>query len=559
MKLVTVAEMRSIEQRANEDGYPFATMMERAGAALAAVVQQRAPRASRILVLAGPGNNGGDGLVAARLLAQGGFAVQVCLWQRQGLESDDLYAQATSAGAKFFQWTDATALNRLNEAVEHSDVIVDALLGTGFHGSLRNGADALLLAVQTALTRRRTLAAPLLQPVEPGADCPDEAAPAPRPLVVAADLPSGMEADSGAIAEQALVADVSVAFGFAKRGHLRQPGVDAVGQLIVADIGVSPNYASAVATAVTTPAEVKECLPPRRSDAHKGTHGKVLVIAGSANYVGAPGLAARAAYRSGAGLVTLAIPAALQAPLASQLPEATYVAMPSDMGVIAPQAMSVLAQTLPGYSVMLLGPGLSQEKPARGFVEALLQHERQGARTTLGFLHQPPAEPASLELPPTVIDADGLNILAQIPNWSTLLPENTVLTPHPGEMARLMGDAPWAQESDRVEQARIAAEQWGCTVVLKGAFTVVASPGEVTQVIPFAEPALATAGTGDVLAGTIAGLIAQGLKGHAAAACGAYLHGLAGRIWAQAHGSAGLLAGELADLLPTARQRVLQA
>ncbi len=554
MKLVTVQEMKDIERAADRAGLPYAEMMERAGGAVAQAVICRCESSGRvILVLVGPGNNGGDGLVAGRILADAGHEVHVYLWKRPEMGDDEHLAQVSQAGATIHSHSSDPSLNTLNDIATRADVIIDALLGTGAKGALRDGAGEILTTISTAVSQRRALPGRTPCPV---GYAPGGCQPAKVPLIVAVDVPSGLDADTGEIDPRALHADICITFAYPKRGHFIFPGAAHVGELFVANLGTQEQLADAVQSSVVTDREIQSRLGARPPDAHKGSFGKVMVVAGSSNYVGAPALAARAAYRSGAGLVTLATPGPLHTALASHLPEATYLTLPSDMGVIAPPAVSLLADSLPGYDVLLLGPGLTQEEPARGFVRTLLERHEKSASKAIGFIRPAREEREAITLPATVIDADGLNLLAGIPSWPALLPERTVLTPHPGEMARLLSDDPLAGERDRVLVAATAAEKWGCTVVLKGAYTVVASPGHDAEVIPFAEAALATAGTGDVLAGTVAGLLAQGLSCHDAAVCGAYVHGLAGVLWARDHGHAGMLAGDLADLLPIARRAI---
>lgn len=555
MKLVTVQEMKEIEQATDQAGLPYAEMMERAGSAVARAVISRCGASGRvILVLAGPGNNGGDGLVAGRILADAGNEVHVYLWKRSEAHDDERLADAIEAGATIHSYSSDPSLNTVSGIAMRADVIIDALLGTGAKGALRDGAAEILAAISTLVSQRRAL--PEKSPVSVS-EIPALQQPPKVPLIVAVDVPSGLDADTGEIDPRALHADICITFAYPKRGHFFFPGAAHIGELSVADIGTAEELASAVTCAVATHSAIRSRLGPRPLDAHKGSFGKVLVVAGSSNYIGAPALAARAAYRSGAGLVTLAAPGPIHTALASQLPEATYLTLPSDMGVIAPQAVPLLVASLPGYNALLLGPGITQEDPARDFVRTLLERHEKSASKAIGFIRPAREERERITLPATVIDADGLNLLARIPAWPNLLPERTVLTPHPGEMARLLSDDPLAGERDRVRVAATAAERWGCTVVLKGAYTVVASPGHDTEVIPFAEAALATAGTGDVLAGTVAGLLAQGLSCHDAAVCGAYIHGLAGVLWARDHGHAGMLASDLADLLPEARHVIL--
>jgi NAD(P)H-hydrate epimerase len=551
MKIVTAQEMRQIEQAANASGLGYGQMMEHAGHGVAAAIRARiGDRQARVLILVGPGNNGGDGLVAARHLHAWGHTVRLVLWRRA--QEDDPLLEAVRALGLAIEPFDAHNLAGLRQAVRASDVIVDALLGTGATGALRGGVETLLEAVGAELASLRGAQESALL-VRVGG-IPPQAAPARGPLVVAVDLPSGLDADTGAVDERTLSADLCIALAYPKRGHFRYPGAARVGELVVAEIGLDPALAEDVSLACATPELVGALLPARPREAHKGTFGKALIVAGSINYVGAPALAAEAAYRVGAGLVTLAAPGAIHGALAARLGEATHLILPHDMGVLAPLAVPVLAEAVEQYRVMLLGPGLGQEEQTRAFVEALLRGARQAKRQPIGLIPHRAIEQPSFALPPLVVDADGLNLLAQGDGWWQWLPRDTVLTPHPGEMARLLGGEIAQVNADRVATARDAAHKWGCTVALKGAYTVVAAPDGATTVIPYATPALATAGTGDVLAGAIAGLMAQGLAGAQAALCGAYLHALAGALWQQEHGEAGLLAGELGAYLVRARQ-----
>ncbi|MCA9976467.1 MAG: NAD(P)H-hydrate dehydratase, partial [Anaerolineales bacterium] len=247
-------------------------------------------------------------------------------------------------------------------------------------------------------------------------------------------------------------------------------------------------------------------------------------------YWGAPVLAARGAYRVGAGLVALAVPERIRATIAAQIPEATYPAV-REQHLLGVESARLLLKQIGRYKALLIGPGLGD---AAEFMEVLCR----------------PDGPVP-GLPPLVVDADGLNLLARMANWPQRLPAHTVLTPHPGEMARLLGVE--TLPADRIELARTQAAAWGHVVVLKGAYTVVAAPNGRCHIIPFANPILGTAGSGDVLAGVIAGLLAQGLAAYEAAVLGAYLHGAAGQLASAKMGDAGLLAGELADWLPQVR------
>jgi NAD(P)H-hydrate epimerase len=284
-----------------------------------------------------------------------------------------------------------------------------------------------------------------------------------------------------------------------------------------------------------------------------------LIVAGSVNYVGAAALAGAGASRVGAGLVTLALPMPIQPAVAASLTEATYLLLPHDLGVIASSAVDVLQQKLDDYDALLMGPGLTQEKETITFVQDLLGLEAPERRGQIGFLaNTRQADPEQPDLPPLVVDADGLNALAQVSGWHEHLPPGTILTPHPGEMARLMGEGATTKDvqADREGVARRMAEEWGVVVVLKGAFTVVAAPDGRLMVAPFANPGLATAGSGDVLAGAIVGLRAQGLAAFEAAVAGVYLHGLAGELARGDLGDMGVVAGDLPCRLPLALQRI---
>jgi len=300
---------------------------------------------------------------------------------------------------------------------------------------------------------------------------------------------------------------------------------------------------------VVTPEMVRGWLPARPPDAHKGTFGRALIVAGSANYTGAARLAGAAAVRTGAGLVTVALPASIHRAVAATLSEATYLLLPHELGVLAEPAVEVLAEQAGRYDAMLLGPGLGQEKETAEFLTALL---RGRERRPVGFLRTGETAVQPIPLPPLVVDADGLNLLARMDGWPTRIPSGSILTPHPGEMARLMGCSVADVQADRVAVARRQAREWGHVVVLKGAFTVVAAPDGRTVLEPFANPALATGGTGDVLAGIIVALRAQGLGPFEAAAAGAYLHGLTGELARRHLGAAGVAAGDLPPLIPQA-------
>ena len=352
--------------------------------------------------------------------------------------------------------------------------------------------------------------------------------------VLALDVPTGIDAETGDADANALDADVTVTFGFPKHGHFRFPAAAHVGSLVVADIGVPDALADDVTEEVVTAGWARAHLPQRPLDAHKGSFGRVLALAGSRSYVGAAYLACMGAARSGAGYVTLAVTPVVQALVSGRLTESTYLLLPDDGdGVADPEAAGTLRNAISVCDALLVGCGLGQNDTTRLLLDRLL------------------LSPAPLPLP-VVIDADALNFLASTSGWWERLRADVVLTPHPGEMARLMKCGIAEVESDRIGVARRAAAEWGVTVLLKGAFTVAASPDGLVRVLPFANPALATAGTGDVLAGCVAGLLAQGLPPFDAASLGAFLHAAAGQLAAEEIGEAGVIASDLLPLLPKA-------
>jgi len=547
MKVVTVDEMRRVEAASDAAGHSYAAMMEQAGRAVAeATIVRRDVRDKGVLVLVGPGNNGGDGLVAARYLAEAGAHVTCYLLKPREAAQDKNLRLVQERGLEIVLAGEDEDWARLQHLVQEADVVVDALLGTGTSLPVRGTLAGLLSQVGQTLSARRQPLHERLSSLVP----PTLPASRNRPFVVAVDGPSGLDYDSGALDKAAIPADLTVTFACPKVGHFRFPTAGVLGELVVADIGTDPALAADVTLEVVTPEMVREWLPPRPLDAHKGTFGKALIVAGSVNYTGAAYLAGAAATRAGAGLVTLALPAAIHAAVAARLTEATYVLLPHELGVIAAEAAHVVAERMKGYNALLVGPGLGHERETATFVEQLLSGA--GGRRRLGFAGTEESEAPPCVLPPLVVDADGLNILASMENWPKRLPPMSILTPHPGEMARLTGCTVHEVQADRVAVAQSQAAAWGQVVVLKGAHTVVAAPDGRTAIEPFANPGLAKAGTGDVLAGTIVALRAQGWAAFEAAAAGAYLHGLAGELARAEIGAAGMVAGDVLAHLPQA-------
>ena len=516
MKVLTSAQMRRVEDSCAAAGISPGMLMDNAGRRVAQVVNDLLGGSSKaVLVLVGPGNNGGDGLVAARYLHELGHKVIVYLAAGRP-EKDDNLALVRDRGVKTIEGTDE-ALGYLDESLMSSDVVIDAIFGTGKTRPVTGLIADILDKVAEVKARR------------------------PQMKIVAVDLPSGLSADTGAVDKSCLYADYTITLGFPKVGLFNMPGAERVGRLTVADIGIPPSLVDGGVAELIGESWVRSLLPPRPLTGNKGSFGKVMVFAGSANYVGASYLASSGALRVGAGLVTLAISAALQPMLASKSAEITYLPLPeSKSGPAQPDAAALISSSLSGYGVLLIGCGLGKDEEMARTVKSLLTG---GVRSSLAC----------------VIDADALNILSGISDTERVwrrLPADAILTPHPGEMSRLTGMPIDEIQRDRVAVAERMAGRWRKHVVLKGAYTVIAAPDGRVAVSPFANAALASAGTGDALAGAIAGLVAQGLPPFEAAVAGVYIHGRAGEMALRELGDAGVLAGDIVSRLPVAIKEV---
>ena len=508
MKIVTSDQMRRIEARSEQAGVSTDTLMENAGLAVARRVRHHLGPLTGvpIVVLVGPGNNGGDGLVMARHLHRWGARVVVYIC-RDRREPDPKLDIVRDMGLSVLHASQDDGLTRLKESLASAHMVVDAVLGTGRVRPIEGTMKEIFLALNETKTKRASL------------------------RILAMDLPSGLNADSGASDRVCPVSDVTVTLGYPKAGHYAFPGADKVGILEIEDIGIPSGLDDDVALELMTPIWAGATLPQRPSAAHKGTFGKTMVVCGSRNYVGAAYLAATAATRVGAGLVTVAIPQGLQMEVAAKATEPTYLLLPElSPGVVSSEAAALISDNLSGYQALLIGCGLGPAPGTREMVESLLYSD------TL--------------LPPTILDADGLNILSITDGWWEKFTDRAIVTPHPGEMSRLTGESGGLVGRDRVGLAIESARKWNKVVALKGAHTVVAFPNGRTMLSPFSNPGLASAGTGDVLAGAIAGLLSQGLRLEDAAALGVFIHGQAGEEVRQRLGDTGMVAGDLLPELP---------
>ena len=531
MKLVTVSQMQAIEREADAYGLTYDQMMQNAGQGLADTLLElyTGEEELEIVGLVGAGNNGGDALVALTALVTEGWKAKAYLAKRK---KDDLVKQFMEAGGEILSGDDA--FEKLAAAIDDSDVLLDGVLGTGIKLPLKKDVAELLAQVNDILDGLET-----------------------TPLVVAVDCPSGVDCDSGEAAEETIAADITVTMAAVKQGFVKLPAFEYVGELQVVDIGL-PAELKALTDLQTEVAEeeiIAGFLPERPLDSHKGTYGTALIVAGSVNYTGAAVLAGEAAYRAGAGLVTLAIPSSLHSALAHQLPEATWILLPHEMGNISEGAADPLAKKLERATAMLIGPGLGTQDTTKLFVENVISGKvsQKKSAARIGFIHDEGKSSAEKNgtLPPLVIDADGLNLLAKIKDWPTALPSQAILTPHPGEMSTLTGLSKEVIQDDRQSIARQYAKTWGHVIVLKGAFTVIAAPDGRMTVIPVASAALARAGTGDVLAGIIVGLRAQGIDAYEAAVAGAWIHAQAGLYASDDLGTtASVMASDVLNSIP---------
>ncbi|MDP6455646.1 MAG: NAD(P)H-hydrate dehydratase [SAR202 cluster bacterium] len=505
MKIVTIEEMRAIEDRSEEAGVSKDTLMENAGQAVARSVRHHYGPLTGVpvFVLVGSGNNGGDGLVAARHLDMWGARVEVCLC-RDRRAPDPKLDVVRKQGIRVTSASDDPDLSNLTNLLSSAHVVIDSILGTGRARPIEGTVKAILQALKEAQSRTQL-------------------------KVVALDVPTGLNADTGEVDPSTPRADLTISFGYPKRGHYAYPGSEYLGRLEVANIGLPAGLDDDVTLELITDEWARDRLPNRPANSHKGTFGRTMVIAGSRNYLGAAYLAATSATRVGSGLVTVAIPESLRAAVAAKAIEPTFLPLPeSSPGIVSPDAADLVFDSLPAYNSLLVGCGMGQESDTKQFIERLLL--------------------SGHDLPPTVVDADGLNTLSQVDNWWTRLPDDAILTPHPGEMGRLTENS--SRNQDRIATATMAATQWNKTVILKGAHTVIGYPDGNVMVSPFSNPGLATAGTGDVLAGAIAGLVSQGLSLSDASALGVYLHGLAGERVRDALGDTGMIASDLLSVLP---------
>lgn len=513
MKIVNTQQMKELELQAESRGLPSSVLMENAGKASAEQLK-KAYRLSgkEILMLVGPGNNGGDGLVAARYLHKDNTRITIALGSPRKPPDKNLDLVQQNNIAVIDAWKDFRSLEK---ALADADIVIDALFGTGKARPIEGIYKSMLEKLREQKRRNPSI------------------------KIVSLDLPSGLDADTGSVDSSICPADMTITMAFPKKGFFSVPGAEYLGQLITVDIGIPPDLAENINTELLDASWVRVQLPARPIGAHKGTFGKVMVVAGSSRYFGAPYLACAGAYRAGAGLVTLASTQRIIEITGSKSVETTYLPLPeSQEGNIDSRSTKVISVNLESYDTLLIGPGIGTNKETSLFLQDILS--------------SPGISRISL-----VLDADALNIIASNkPGWWRDFSSKVILSPHPAEFSRLTGLNVADIQKNRMETTKEYAIKWNKIIVLKGAFTVIAAPQGQTIISPWANPALATAGTGDVLAGIIAAFLAQGVQPFASAALGVYIHGLAGELVREEIGDSGAIASDLLPKIPLAIKKI---
>jgi ADP-dependent NAD(P)H-hydrate dehydratase / NAD(P)H-hydrate epimerase len=508
MIIVTASEMQQIDRRTIEEfGIPGMVLMENAGRGATHFLLEQFPdlKNQRIGVLSGRGNNGGDGFVIARYLKQKGLAVSVYLLADSGKVQGDAAANLRflkPLSIPLVELPDAASFSRLKSELTGLDVWVDALLGTGLKSDVKG-------YFKTVIEFINELNKP----------------------VFAVDIPSGLNSDTGHACGACIRARATATFAFAKIGHMVYPGADLTGALEIVDIGIPPPIVEAVRPKqfLLTARRIRSYFKPRPPDAHKGRTGHLLVIAGSTGKTGAAAMTCHSALRAGAGLVTLGIAESLNPILEAGMLEAMTAPLPeSRAGIITESAAAAIRNLMAGKKCLAIGPGLGQEPETGELVRRIIKDSEI----------------------PVVVDADGINHLAGRLEILQRTKAPVILTPHPGEMARLVDAEVSTVQSDRVKCAREFAVGCRVHVVLKGARTVIAHPDGRVFINPTGNSGMASGGMGDVLTGIIAGMVTQGFSPETASHAGTYLHGAAADTLAEAIGPYGFLAGDVIKAIP---------
>ncbi len=506
MRLLNVETMKSLEDTANEAGYSYDEMMYKAGIGVAKKINSRFFRDedSTIIGLVGGGNNGGDTLVALSEVKKWGWQVFALLVKERKSE-DPLLRAFLECGGSLLK---ATGTDFSEFAKIKNGILLDGVYGTGFHLPMAKRDEEILITVKVQL---------------------------PGFTVIAVDCPSGVDCQTGETAPATLRASMTICLEAVKTGLMTPSAFPYCGEIETVDLGLSEYSAkgSSDDEMVVGIEDIRKLIPMRDDFSHKGTYGKLIVAGGSVNYPGAPILASRGAYAVGTGLVQTAVPEPVYLAAAASNLELTWLILDDTDGVISESAEDTLKEYAAQAQCIVLGPGIGREDTTARFIHKMLFSSAENVRTVpAGFIGvgNDKTKKEKHDLPPMVIDADSLTLISREKDWPQKIQTKVVLTPHPGEMATLTGLPIEEIQAQRIETARKFARLWQQTVVLKGGLTVVASEDGKVGIIPVATSALAKAGTGDVLAGMIGGLIAQGLALWDAAAAGAWIHAQAGLL-----------------------------
>ena len=517
MKIVSIEQMQEIEYRAETMGLPPHVLMEQAGFAFAQTLKDvlgTTIKGKSAVALIGPGNNGIDGLIASKHLKLWGMDLTVYLCTERPDDDPNLQI-ARESGIEIVKADHPRYFNRLQKDLSKTDIIIDAIFGIGRSRRLRGTIKQITTTVNKERQARE------------------------RMTVVALDLPTGLNANTGEVDESLMSPDITISLGYPKIGFFKFPGATKIGRLLVANIGLPENPPLDRLPTLLTTDWVRETLPLRPYDSNKGNYGKVLVIAGSQNYIGAAFLACMGAARAGAGNVTLGTLASVQQTVATLMPDTTYLPLTENVpGEYTFSAAEDILNAVTERDALLIGCGLGTQESTQELIREI----------SLGSPRQAPS---------MILDADALNTLAETDQWWQRLRFKSVITPHPKEMARLLKTTVKEVQNDRIACARDAALRWGVTVILKGAFSIIASPEGEVRINPFANPILATSGTGDVLAGLVTGFIAQNVPPYDAACLGAFIHAATGESLAVKYGDRGALASELLPLIPITMKDIL--
>lgn len=498
MKVLTAVQTRAAEQIAFRAGMSSARLMENAGSAATRAIKEHFEiRAKQVVVVAGQGNNGGDGFVVARKLKEYGAKVTIILAMGIAVTPDShaMLTRAKAAQVPVVNFYDDTDL--ATRLMASADLLVDAIFGIGFHGAPDR-------EVSTVIHHMNESAA----------------------TIVALDLPSGICCDDGAVHGVAVRADLTISFIGYKPCHFLFPSASFCGNTVAVPIGIDTEVLTDYYAEVTDVADALAALPAIPKNAHKGSKGTAVIVGGSFGMAGAPMLSARAAMRSGAGMVRVCLPRSVYPAAAPQLPEAVFTPLPECDGYLS--ADSVSAELLCGAKALLIGPGMGHN-----------------AHTIAAATRM-----AAISRIPTVIDADGLNAMAAEPELLRQCKAPVIVTPHLGEMARLCGKTVEEISRDRIGVALAFAKEHQVITVLKGAYTVIAAPDGRLFINTTGNEAMATAGSGDMLAGMITAFLANGMEPLAAAVSAVCLHGAAGDLTAAALGVRGVITGDMIERLP---------